>query len=168
MLGKTPKLIGKEIFNRSNNPAKSFAKGFSQAADFEPEKLKQSVTKATKAVFGIKDKEAEKVGQALTESRQQTLRLIAEASKDIAYNAKEGVEGLLWGTFRAAISGAGKVVGGSTFLVGHMVDTQIKDLHKKASSNEEKFEEALAQFYGNIGKDEARRGVSIHRRRGCL
>lgn len=154
VLGKTPKLIGKEIFNRSNNPAKSFAKGFSQAADFEPEKLKQSVTKATKAVFGIKDKEADKVGQALTESRQQTLRLIAEASKDIAYNAKEGVEGLLWGTFRAAISGAGKVVGGSTFLVGHMVDTQIKGLHKKASSNEEKFEEALAQFYGNIGKDE--------------
>ena len=143
------------MLSGTRSPSKSFAEGFNQAADFEPEKLKQSVTKAAKAVFGIKDEEADKVGQALTESRQQTLRLIAEASKDIAFNAKEGVEGLLWGTFNAAISGVGKVVGGSAFLVGHAVDTQIKGLHsKEGSSSEEKFEQALAQFYGNIGKDE--------------
>lgn len=155
VLGKAPKAIGKMMLSGTRSPSKSFAEGFNQAADFEPEKLKQSVTKAAKAVFGIKDKEADKVGQALTESRQQTLRLIAEASKDIAFNAKEGVEGLLWGTFNAAISGVGKVVGGSAFLVGQAVDVQIRSLHsKEGSSSEEKFEQALAQFYGNIGKDE--------------
>ena len=43
-------------------------KALIKPADFEPEKLKQSVTKAAKAVFGIKDKEADKVGQALTKA----------------------------------------------------------------------------------------------------
>ena len=54
------------------------------------------------------------------------------------------------------ISGVGKVVGGSAFLVGQAVDVQIRSLHsKEGSSSEEKFEQALAQFYyGNIGKDE--------------
>jgi len=148
--GKAPKAIGKAMLDGTRNPSDSFSDGFNQAADIDTKKVKKALGKVVDSFFrgGIKKGESEKISEELTKGRQSTLQAIAEASKELAFAGKEVSEGLLWGTFNAGISGIGKVVGGSAFLIGNAVDTALRVAEKI------NFEDALTQFYGNIGKDE--------------
>lgn len=148
--GKAPKAIGKMMLDGTRDPRDSFSEGFKQAADVDVKKIKKSLGKVVDAFFkvDIKTGESDKISEAITKGRQSALGAIAEATKDLAIGAKEVTEGLLWGTFNAGISGVGKVIGGSAFLIGNAVDMSIRVADKV------KFEDALTQFYGNIGKDE--------------
>ena len=148
--GKAPKAIGKAMLDGTRDPRDSFSEGFNQAAQVDTKKISNSVKKAISAVFGnsVNKESQTKISEEITKGRQSAMSAIAEATKELAIGAKEVSEGLLWGTFNAGISGIGKVVGGSAFLVGNAVDNAMRVAAKV------NFEDALAQFYGNIGKDE--------------
>ena len=148
--GKAPKSIGKAMLDGTRDPRDSFSEGFNQAAQVDTKKISKSVKKAISAVFGnsVTKESQTKISEEITRGRQSAMSAIAEATKELAVGAKEVSEGLLWGTFNAGISGVGKVVGGSAFLVGNAIDNAMRVAAKI------NFEDALAQFYGNIGKDE--------------
>lgn len=156
VLVKPLSIAGKLMMKKTPDPAKTFEKGFALLSNVDSDKVYDSIADAAKTVFGdeLDDKEAKKIGKAVTESRKSTLSAISTAAKDLGVATAKISGGLAIGLLGAAVAGAGKVVGGSTYLIAETIDSQIRQLHKMAKDSEKDFQDIMEQFFGYVGKDE--------------